>query len=269
MIQNNSIYNHGKADTITTSRHTVTHTKCIGSCRNILIILLQILQVYAGNCTHVEHIAARGTDHMWNYSPYCRAQDGILKNPIHRLNGTYLTIPIIEHTLTKEIKVENTPRQRSTIYTDLEQNENLSINQHRAIVKQIVYEQNINERKDSTPHDSPNIKPAVYFDVYNWLILKLIGIEKWEHGQNRKRKNVSHWIKWRKHYGLKQNMKWRNKIIYYGDIWDPTKGYPGEGPDDRRGKKQESSTNRGDKRWFNSLKMWGGVPRIHLRAYRT
>ena len=57
----------------------------------------------------------------------------------------------------------------------------------------------------------------------------------------------------------------RNKIIYYGDIWDPTKGCPGEGPDDRRGKKQESSTNRGDKRWFNSLKMWGGVPRIHLR----
>ena len=170
---------------------------------------------------------------------------------------------IYKHHRLQNININN--NNNKTIYGHLEKQNirDSTINKKRRT--KFVYEQNINNKKHSMPHNSPNINSAAYFDIYNWLILKLIWIEKWEHGQNRKRKKVSHWIKWRKHYGLKQNMKWRNKIIYYGDIWDPTKGYPGEGPDDRRGKKQESSTNRGDKRWFNSLKMWGGVPRIHLR----
>ena len=47
--------------------------------------------------------------------------------------------------------------------------------------------------------------------------------------------------------------------INYGDIWDSTKGYPGEGPaqtNGRMGKKNEPSKDRGDKKWQSCIDHW-------------
>ena len=42
----------------------------------------------------------------------------------------------------------------------------------------------------------------------------------------------------------------------YGEIFDSTKGYPGEGSEKRRGKKQANSTPRGRQLWNDTLTMW-------------
>ena len=70
---------------------------------------------------------------------------------------------------------------------------------------------------------------------------------------------------WRLHYGMHTKRRWHNKIIHSGNVWDATKGYRGEGPPDRRGKKRQNSTVRGDKRYFNTLKMWGNIPKTIMR----
>ena len=47
--------------------------------------------------------------------------------------------------------------------------------------------------------------------------------------------------------------------INYGDIWDSTKGYPGEGPaqtSGRMGKKNSPSKDRGDKKWQSCIEHW-------------
>jgi hypothetical protein len=41
-----------------------------------------------------------------------------------------------------------------------------------------------------------------------------------------------------------------------GKLFDSTKGYPGEGPEIRRGKKRDNSTARGDQLWNKTLTMW-------------
>ena len=103
--------------------------------------------------------------------------------------------------------------------------------------------------------------------MYNWIILKLIGIEKSIQTNKRRHNSITYRIKWKKHYGIKHNIKWENKIIFYGDIWDSTKGYPGEGPinDISRGKKRTSSTSRGDILWAKTLHMWADIPKIHMQ----
>jgi len=116
-----------------------------------------------------------------------------------------------------------------------------------------------------TPRKTNNHE--IRFYMYNWGIYKLIWIEKGMQVTEQRHNRMTLRTKWSKRYGIKCDIKWKNKIIFYSTVFDSTKGYPGEGPDtNRRGKKQECTTDRGDKRWFNSLKTWGGIPTIHLRS---
>ena len=69
--------------------------------------------------------------------------------------------------------------------------------------------------------------------------------QKREDKQIKKNKKVKHNNKTEKGNKLANN-------INYGDIWDSTKGYPGEGPaqtNGRMGKKKSPSKVRGDKKW--------------------
>ena len=68
----------------------------------------------------------------------------------------------------------------------------------------------------------------------------------------------------KKNKKVEQNKKMEkgNKLannINYGDIWDSTKGYPGEGPaqtNGRMGKKNAPSKDRGDKKWQSCIDHW-------------
>ena len=52
--------------------------------------------------------------------------------------------------------------------------------------------------------------------------------------------------------------RWIKTHINYGNIWDATKGYRGEGPEEGtpRGKKNGRAQDRGDNRWMHTLQPW-------------
>jgi hypothetical protein len=54
----------------------------------------------------------------------------------------------------------------------------------------------------------------------------------------------------------------KNSTIDYGDVWDSTKGYPGEGPTKNNNKRKTKSRkkNPGDELWNKTLSLWGNVP---------
>ena len=122
-------------------------------------------------------------------------------------------------------------------------------------------------------------------------------IEAWLRKQSRALREHQRMQRWGDCNHGKNNMhKWKNKIIKYADIFDSTKGYPGEGPGDeernknrkpkstfdstkgypgegpghtnsgRMGKKREASTARGDIRWGKTLLQWAKLGKETRRA---
>ena len=89
------------------------------------------------------------------------------------------------------------------------------------------------------------------------------------HGEeNNKKKKKERTNKTKKNKSknkTKKERKNKNKTIKYGEIFDSTKGYPREGPEKRRGKKQANCTTRGDQLWNDSLTMWNDQRTINIK----